>query len=100
MDLPSFEDPHIYRSIVGSLQYLAFTRPDISFVVHKVCQYMHCPRLSHWKAVKRILRYLRFTQILTESVASHIGLKFSIASSFSLSTFSDTDWVSCPDDRK
>lgn len=33
----SFEDPQLYRNVVGSLQYLSFTRPDISFAVNKVC---------------------------------------------------------------
>ena len=50
-----------FRSIVGSLQYLSFTRPDISYAVNKVCQYLHNPLDSHWKAVKRILRYLSAT---------------------------------------
>jgi histone deacetylase 1/2 len=44
-----------YRIIVGGLQYLTMTRPDLSFSVNKVCQYLHAPRSSHWSAVKRIL---------------------------------------------
>lgn len=36
-----------YRSIVGALQYLSLTRPDISFAVNKVCQFMHCPTTDH-----------------------------------------------------
>lgn len=44
-----------YRSIVGGLQYLTLTRPDLSFVVNKVCQYLHAPTTAHWSAVKRIL---------------------------------------------
>ena len=35
-----FHDPHLYRSVVGGLQYLSFTRPDLAFVVHKVSKYM------------------------------------------------------------
>lgn len=45
-DGTSFEDSHLYRSVVGSLQYLVFTRSDISFGVNKVCQFMHCPKNS------------------------------------------------------
>lgn len=48
-------DPSLYRQIVGSLQYLTLTRPDISFAVNKVCQYMHSPTEEHWQIVKRIL---------------------------------------------
>jgi hypothetical protein len=47
-----------YHSIVGALQYLTLTRPDLSFAVNKVCQYLHAPTENHWSAVKRILRYL------------------------------------------
>lgn len=54
-DGDSFEDPSLYRSIVGSLQYLSFTRPDIMFAVNKVCQFIQQPTITHWTAVKRIL---------------------------------------------
>ncbi|XP_016673328.1 uncharacterized mitochondrial protein AtMg00810-like [Gossypium hirsutum] len=57
----ALSDLQHYRSIVGSLQYLCHTRPDISYSVNKVAQYMQNPRYSHWVAVKRILRYLRGT---------------------------------------
>jgi histone deacetylase 1/2 len=50
-----------YRSIVGGLQYLTITRPDISYAVNRVCQYLHTPRDTHWAAVKRILRYVQST---------------------------------------
>lgn len=55
-DLP-IPDPHWYRKIVGSLQYLTLTRPEIALAVNVVCQHMHDPRHSHFIAVKRILRY-------------------------------------------
>lgn len=47
-----FSDPHRYRSIVGSLQYLSHTRSDISFAVNHICLYMHQPKLCHWKVIK------------------------------------------------
>lgn len=37
------DNPTEYRSIVGSLQYLAFTRPDIAFAVNRLSQFMHSP---------------------------------------------------------
>lgn len=55
------KDATLYRSVVGALQYLQFTRPDISYAVNKVCQYMNDPTESHWTLVKRILRYLKTT---------------------------------------
>ncbi|GJW02420.1 ribonuclease H-like domain-containing protein, partial [Tanacetum coccineum] len=49
-------NPTLYRSLADSLQYLTFTRPDISYAVQHVCLYMHDPRESHFSALKRILR--------------------------------------------
>ena len=51
-------DGILYRSVVGVLQYATITRPEISFCVNKVSQFMACPLDTHWKAVKRIVRYL------------------------------------------
>jgi histone deacetylase 1/2 len=48
------EDSTKYRRIVGAMQYLTLTRPDISFAVNKVCQFLHAPTTVHWSAVKRI----------------------------------------------
>ncbi|XP_026433884.1 uncharacterized protein LOC113331390 [Papaver somniferum] len=42
-----FEDPTLYRSVVGVLHYLHLTRPDISVVVNKACQFMHDPYVEH-----------------------------------------------------
>ena len=49
-------DAAFYRSIVGALQYLTLTRPDLQYAVQQVCLHMHAPRDSHWTLVKRILR--------------------------------------------
>lgn len=92
LDGSAFEDPHLYRSIIGSLQYLWFTHFDISFDVNRACQYMHNPQLPHLQIVKRILHYLKLT--------SNLGLHFFPISSFTLSTFSDFDWVEYPNNRK
>ncbi|KAM1712704.1 hypothetical protein ACFX12_023548 [Malus domestica] len=78
-------DPSTYRSVVGSLQYLTFTRPDIAFAVNAVCQYMNSPTEIHFGAVKRILRYLQGTL--------HNGIMYSAASHPTLTAFSDSDWA-------
>lgn len=85
-------DPTAYQSIVGALQYCTITRPNISLAVNKVCQFLHSPTIVHWKAVKRILCYLKGT--LTH------GLSLQGSSSFHLTCYTDADWASCPDDRK
>ncbi|GKG22532.1 ribonuclease H-like domain-containing protein, partial [Tanacetum coccineum] len=52
-------DPTLYRTLVGALQYLTFTRPDLSYVVQHICLYMHDPREPHLLSLKRVLRYVR-----------------------------------------
>ncbi|GJY55513.1 ribonuclease H-like domain-containing protein [Tanacetum coccineum] len=85
-------DPTLYRSLAGALQYLTFTRPDISYAVQQVCLYMHDPREPHFSALKRILRYIRGT-------IDH-GLQLFSASTTSLVAYSDADWAGCPTTRR
>ena len=87
-----FSDPSLYRSVVGSLQYVTITRPELAYPVNKVCQFMQSPLDSHWKAVKRILRYLSGTRFF--------GLHLKQPTSLALTGYSDSDWGSDPDDRK
>ncbi|XP_043698708.1 uncharacterized mitochondrial protein AtMg00810-like [Telopea speciosissima] len=85
-------NPTDYRSIVGALQYVTLTRPDVSFTVNRACQFMHSPTIAHWQLVKRILRYLKSTR-------TH-GLLFDRSSSRSLQAFSDANWARDSIDRK
>ena len=80
-----------YRSLVGALQYLTLTRPNIPFPINKVCQFLHAPTIVHLTAAKRIVRYVKNTL--------SIGLNFSRSSSTLISAFSDSDWAGCLDDR-
>ena len=84
-------DGKLYRSVVGALQYVTITRPELSFSMNKVSQYMACPLDIHWKAVKRILRYLN------GSIDYGLHIK---SSDFKLSGFSDSNWASNVDDRR
>lgn len=77
-------DPTPYRKLVCSLQYLAFIRPDISFGVNKLSQFMYAPSETHWKSLKMVLRYLKGT--------SHHGLFLSPNLSMDLTAFLDSDW--------
>ncbi|GKB60235.1 ribonuclease H-like domain-containing protein [Tanacetum coccineum] len=85
-------DPNLYRSLAGSLQYLTFTRPDISYEVQQVCLYMHDPREPHFSALKRILRYVRGT-------LDH-GVQLFASSTTSLVAYSDADWGGFPTTRR
>lgn len=88
----TFSNSTLFRSIVGGLQYLSLTRPEVCFSVHKVSQFMHSPTVEHWVYVKRILRYLKATV--------HYGLFISKSSNTTLSVYTDADWACDLDDRK
>jgi len=91
----TMSNPQAYRSIVGALQYLTITRPEIAYSVNKVCQFMANPLETHWRDVKRLLRYLRGS--------IHFGLLLQLVvsiSNISLKVYCDTGWGSDPDDRR
>ena len=87
-----FDDPSLYRSLAGALQYLTFTRPDISYAVQQVCLHMHAPRVDHMSALKRIIRYIQGTL--------DFGLHLYPSSISSLVAYTDADWGGCPDTRR
>ena len=86
-----FDNPTLYRSIVGGLHYLAVTRPDIQYAVNRVSQSMHAPTEQNFQALKRILRYLKGSL--------RRGLLFT-KGNLELSVYSDSDWANDEDDRR
>ncbi|XP_034707027.1 uncharacterized mitochondrial protein AtMg00810-like [Vitis riparia] len=91
-DGDSFHDVTLYRSTFGALQYLTLTRPDISFVVNKACQFMSSLSNTHCLAVKCILQYLKGT-------ASY-GLSMQPSSALDIQAYTDVDWAFCLDDGR
>ncbi|KAL0846098.1 hypothetical protein Bca101_019344 [Brassica carinata] len=85
-------DVEAYRRLIGKLLYLTFTRPDITFAVHKLCQYTSAPRAPHLLAAYKVLRYLKGT--------IGQGLFYPSQSDLKLSAFADADWSGCPDTRR
>lgn len=85
-------DKQRYRGMIGSLLYLTASRTDIMFSVCMCARFQSCPKESHLKSVKRILRYLRGT--------SKYGLWYSKESDFSLVGYFDSDFVGCKSDKK
>ncbi|KAK1415538.1 hypothetical protein QVD17_31321 [Tagetes erecta] len=85
-------DATLYRTLAGALQYLTFTRPDITYAVQQVCLFMHAPREPHFAFMKRILRYLSGT--------IDYGMWLVPSPIHSLTAYSDADWGGCPDSRR
>lgn len=88
---PPVSDPTLYRSLAGALQYLTFTRPNISYDVQQICLYMNDPREPLFNDLKRILRYIRGT-------IDH-GLQSHASSTTGLVAYSAADWCGCPSSR-
>ncbi|CAM8975392.1 unnamed protein product [Rhodiola kirilowii] len=86
------EDPTRYRHLVGSLVYLGVTRPDISYPVHILSQFVSAPTHLHYSHLLHVLRYLR------GSISRH--LFFPRSSSLQLRAYSDATWASDHSDRR
>ena len=86
------DEPTLYRPLVGSLIYLTTIRPNISYVVHQVNQFMSSSRHLHLAAVRHIIRYLQGSPPR--------GLFFPTDTSLQLVAYSDADWAGCPDTRR
>ena len=81
-----------YRRLVGRLIYLLTTRPDLAYSVHTLSQFMQTPRLDHWEAALRLVRYLKGSAgkgILLESTYD-----------LSLTSYCDSDFSTCPLSRR
>ncbi|KAK9080267.1 hypothetical protein SSX86_001943 [Deinandra increscens subsp. villosa] len=86
------EEPEKYRRIVGKLNYLTITRPDIAFPVSVVSQFMSSPRTSHWEAVYHILKYLKG--------APGRGILYQNNGHHTLQGFTDADYNGDPTSRR
>jgi hypothetical protein len=86
------EDTTMYRRIVGSLIYMTITRPDLSYAVGVVNQFMQTPRKPHLDAVRRILRYIKHTL--------HCGIFYEAKSQLQVHGYTDADWAGNVSDRR
>ena len=88
----SLSNPSLYKRLVGSLFYPIVTRPDISYVVHQISQYLSALWSTHYITVLCILWYLKGTLF-------H-GLFYSSQSPLILHAFSDADWAGDPTNHR
>ncbi|CAH9115744.1 unnamed protein product [Cuscuta europaea] len=82
----------LFRSLVGGLNYLTHTKPDIAHSVSVVSRYLHCPTKQNFSAAKRILRYVAGTL--------GFGIWYESVKHFKLRGYTDSGWAGCIDDRK
>nr|GMD47282.1 uncharacterized protein LOC109158084 [Ipomoea batatas] len=85
-------DPNGYRRLIGRLLYLTTTRPDITYVVHHLGQFVSAPTDKHMIAAHRVLRYIKGSPSQS--------LFYPAEASLNLKAFSDSDWASCAETRK
>nr|KYP36800.1 Copia protein [Cajanus cajan] len=85
-------DPERYRRLIGRLIYLTVTRPELSYCVHILAQFMQNPLQAHWDAALRVVRYLK----------GHPGQGIILQSNCDLQLYGwcDSDWASCPLPRR
>jgi hypothetical protein len=81
-----------YSRVIGSLMYLmTCTRPDIAYSVSKLSRYTSNPGKDHWKAIVRVLQYLRYTR--------DYGLHYTRYPAV-LEGYTDANWISDMKDSK
>lgn len=77
---------------MGRLIYLSITRPDISYPVHILSQFMKAPRELQWEAAMRVVQYLKGMD--------GQGILLSSQSDLNLSVYCNADWSACPVTRR
>jgi hypothetical protein len=91
-DIEPLEDIGVFQRIVGKLIYLTIFRPDISYVVNYVSQFMWKPLKGHMELVNQLLRYLK--------ASPGIGLLMKNNGRIDIVAYTDINWAGNPIDRK
>ena len=89
---PDFPNVGAYRRLVGRLVYLSVTRPDLSYSVHTLAQFMQKPKLAHWEAALRVVRYLKGNPGQGILLRAHTDL--------TVEAWCDSYWSGCPTSRR
>ena len=85
-------DATSYRKLVGKLNYLTNTRPDIAFSVQYLSQFLQAPTQDHMTAALHTLRYIKNDPSQ--------GLFFNDRDDYTLQAYCDSDWTQCPCTRR
>ena len=82
-----FNDPTQYRRLIGRLIYLTITRPELSYAVHVLSQFMQTPSIEHFQAARRVLRYIKGSP--------GFGILLHADSNLNVYAYCDSDWGAC-----
>ncbi|KAL5573878.1 hypothetical protein UlMin_023475 [Ulmus minor] len=101
-------DPASYRRLIGKLLYLTITRPDLSYSVNRLSQFLVQPRAPHMLAAQRVLQYIKSSPGLGLFYPFRIAVQLKAyaeaelpgLSAAQFKMFSDADWASCFDTRQ
>ncbi|XP_019101903.1 PREDICTED: uncharacterized protein LOC109133340 [Camelina sativa] len=85
-------NPKSYRELIGRMFYLTITRPDITFVVHQLSQFISAPTDIHLQAAHKVLRYIKGNTCQ--------GLMYAADTKLCINAFADADWGACRDTRR
>ncbi|XP_074266497.1 uncharacterized protein LOC141589772 [Silene latifolia] len=91
-ETPILHDPQPYRRLVGRLVYLTITRPELTYLVHILAQFMNKPRTAHWQAALHVVRYLKNNP--------GQGLLLHSNANLLLHAYCDSDYAACPSSRR
>lgn len=84
----SLSGPFRYHRLVGRLIYLGITKPELSYAIHTLSQFMHDPKPDHWEAALRVVRYLKGNP--------GQGILLQANTDLPLTVWCDSDWAGCP----
>ena len=84
--------PRRYRRLVGRLIYLATTKPELSYAIHVLSQFMNSPKVNHWEAALRGVRYVKYSPCQ--------GILLKANTPLIVSAWCDSDWGGCPTTRR
>lgn len=92
IDDETLENKTQYQRLVGKILYLTLTRPDITYSVQTLSQFLQQPKRSHWDTTVKVMKYVKREPAL--------GILLSSETSTTLSVCYGADWASCPNTQR
>jgi hypothetical protein len=87
------EEATSFRAVAARMNFMAIDCPDLMFPVKELCREMSSPKVSSWKRLKKVARYMLGRRVLSWCYEWQEGI-------WKLKTYSDSDWAGCQQTRK